>query len=85
VRERRRHDAGSPSARQLGAAIHSIRIDRELSLEELARRTEIHWAYLSCIERGVLAPSWKLLTVIAADLDVRVSELARRAEDLAGA
>jgi transcriptional regulator with XRE-family HTH domain len=80
---RRAHGAGSPTPRQLGAAIRSVRAERGLTLEQLAARTEIHWSYLSYIENGVLTPSWKTLTLIAAHLEVRVSELARRAEDLA--
>lgn len=80
---RRREGTASPTPRQLGAAIRSIRADRELTLEQLAAGTGIHSSYLSHIEGGVLTPSWNFLTLIAAELDVRVSELARRAEELA--
>lgn len=82
--EGRSPTARSATPQQLGAAIRSTRTDRELSVEGLARTAGIHWTYLSGIERGVRNPSWKVLTSIAANLDVRVSELARRAEDLTG-
>jgi transcriptional regulator with XRE-family HTH domain len=83
VRARRPRAAGPPTPAQLGRAIRQTRTDRELSVDRLASRAGIHWTYLSGIERGSRNPSWKVVTSIAANLDVRVSELARRAEELA--
>lgn len=65
---------------QLGAAIRRIRHERELSVEALASEAEIHWTYLSGIERGRRNPSWKVVGSIAASLGVEISELARLAE-----
>jgi transcriptional regulator with XRE-family HTH domain len=71
----------APTPERLGAAIRRLRTDRELTVEQLASTAGIHWTYLSGIERGVRNPSWKVLVGIAGSLDVRVSELVRKAED----
>jgi transcriptional regulator with XRE-family HTH domain len=69
-----------PTAERLGAAIRTLRTDRELTAEQLASTAGIHWTYLSGIERGIRNPSWRVLVGIAGGLGVRVSELIRMAE-----
>ncbi len=68
---------------QLGAAIRRLRTERELSVENLAAVAGIHWTYLSGIERERRNPSWKVLSAIAQALGVRVSQIARLAEEMA--
>jgi transcriptional regulator with XRE-family HTH domain len=79
---KRRRGPAAPTPEQLGAVIRSARVERELTVEKLATAAGIHWTYLSGIERGVRNPSWKVLTAIAGSLEVPISEIARRAEDL---
>lgn len=67
----------SPTPEQLGAAIRRLREKRELSIEGLAATAEIHWTYLSGIERGTRNPSWDSVTKIASALETTVGELER--------
>ncbi len=67
----------------LGAVIRGLRKGQELTIEALAGTARIHTTYLSGIERGLANPTWKIVGKIAEALGVEVSELARRAEELA--
>jgi transcriptional regulator with XRE-family HTH domain len=67
----------------LGSAIRGLRKAQKLTIETLAGTARIHTTYLSGIERGLANPTWKIVGKIAEALDVEVSELARRAEELA--
>jgi transcriptional regulator with XRE-family HTH domain len=66
---------------QIGSALRKLRIERELTLEELAKTSGLHWTYLSGIERGRRNPTLKVLAAVAAALDVKTSDLIRLAED----
>lgn len=68
----------------LGAAIRHLRERRGISQEALAELAAMHRTYLGGIERGERNPSYANLRKIAAALDVRASELVRRAEELEG-
>lgn len=67
----------------LGAVIRTLRKARKLSIEALAGTARIHTTYLSGIERGLANPTWRIIGKIADALGVEISELARRAEELA--
>lgn len=73
-----------PSSEALGAAVRRLRQDRGLKQRELSAASSVNTSYLSGIERGHRNPTWVSLGRICSALDVRVSELARLAEDLAG-
>lgn len=71
-----------PTPAHLGTAIREVRNERGLSIEALAQRAGISWRYLSMIERGERgSPGWIVVTSLAEGLGVRVSELARKAEE----
>lgn len=55
--------------------IKQIRMNRGVTLAELARRTEIDAAHLSRIESGRTAPTTRTLARIANGLGVSISEL----------
>lgn len=74
-------DGGGPGSDHLGRVLRGLRIERELTLEELARTSDLHWTYLSGIERGRRNPTLKVLAAVAAALDIKTSELIRLAED----
>ena len=63
----------------LGEFIRSQRTAAKLSLRDLAERTNVSNPYLSQIERGLHEPSVRVLTSIAAALNVSVDTLLRRA------
>lgn len=76
-----------PTPVQLGIAIRRAREAKgNLSIEALAAKADISWRYLSQIERGESQnnPSWTVLGRIAEGLDLKISELAKQAEDIAG-
>lgn len=85
IRRRRRNRRGVPPRtepqRALGRAIRELRIERDLSQEELALRADLHPTWLSHLEAG-RNPAWGTVRRIADALDVPVSELALRAERL---
>jgi len=63
-----------------GAAIRSLRAQRELTQEALAERSQMDRTYLSGIERGVRNPSLTNILRIATSLEVTPAELFVRAE-----
>lgn len=58
-----------------------IRQKKGVTFEELGGRTGLHPTSLSLIERGKRQPSFTNLVRIASALDVRLSRIAREAED----
>lgn len=66
----------------LGAAIKQRREELGLSQEELGHAAGIHPTWISHIESGRNNPAWGSVKRIAAALDLKVSELAARAEEL---
>ncbi len=74
-----------PTPAQLGAAIRRLRTAQNLSLEGLAAAADIHWTYLSGIERGLRNPTWKILGSLASSLGIQISDIALAAEELQAA
>jgi transcriptional regulator with XRE-family HTH domain len=70
-----------PNPEQMGRALRRVRVEKELTIEELAEVSDLHWTYVSGIERGRRNPTLKVLAAIAAALDLKTSELIRLAED----
>lgn len=68
----------------LGKAIKQLRKEQGLSQEELGHRAEIHPTWISHIESGRNNPAWGSVRRIAAALNLELSELAARAEELEG-
>jgi transcriptional regulator with XRE-family HTH domain len=66
----------------LGKAIRQFRTEKGLSQEELGHRSEIHPTWISHLESGRNNPAWGSVKRIAAALDIRLSDLAARAEEL---
>jgi transcriptional regulator with XRE-family HTH domain len=66
----------------LGRAIRQLRDERGLKQKELARAADMDVTAISHIERGRSNPAWGTVKRIATALDVPVSEVAARAEQL---
>lgn len=81
-RESANREVGLPTGEQIGRVVRHLRVERELTLEVLAKSSGLHWTYLSGIERGRRNPSLSVLAAIAASLKIDTSELVRRAESL---
>jgi transcriptional regulator with XRE-family HTH domain len=64
---------------QLGTAIRLLRELRDASIEGLADDAGIHGTYLSGIERGKHNPSWRVVSNLAAALEITVGDLERLA------
>lgn len=63
------------SAEQLGARLHELRRQRQLTLQELAERSGVSRAMLSKIERGEKMPTVVLALHIAQALGLTMSQL----------
>lgn len=61
----------------LGVAIRERRLALKLTQEELAEKADLHWTYISGIERGVRNVSIVNLFHIALALKVRVRDLVK--------
>jgi len=60
----------------MGPRIRELRIERGMTLDELARAANISASHLSRLERGQTAPSFKVAADIAHHIGVKPSELA---------
>src|SRR5688500_19009218 len=60
----------------MGPRIRELRIERGMTLDELAKRSNISASHLSRLERGQTAPSFKVAADIAREIGVKPSELA---------
>jgi transcriptional regulator with XRE-family HTH domain len=61
-----------------GARVRALRTSQGLSQEELAERSDLHWTYLSGIERGVRNPGLNTISKLAHGLRVDVEVLFRK-------
>jgi len=68
----------------LGQAIRELRGQRGLTQRQLADAADVNETWISHIEAGRTNPAWGTIVRIATALDVRVSDLAARAEEVAG-
>jgi transcriptional regulator with XRE-family HTH domain len=72
-------DAARKQLEELGRFIREQRERAELSMRELAKRSNISNPYLSQIERGLHEPSVRVLTSIAAALELSAEAMLRGA------
>ncbi len=61
--------------RQFGARLRSLRIQKGITQEVLAAKTDLTIESISNIERGIFGPRFSNLEKIAAVLDVEVKQL----------
>ena len=66
-------DDGRASDRRLGECIRAIRISRNMSLQELSRRTGLSNAMVSQLERGLTTPSVRSLRLMSQALQVPIA------------
>jgi transcriptional regulator with XRE-family HTH domain len=64
----------------VGVVVRWLREARDLTQQDVAKRARLHWTGVSLVERRGSTPRLETLVVIAAALDVRLSEIARAAE-----
>lgn len=60
--------------------LRKLRTEKGLTQEALADRAELHFTYISQVERGLKSPSLRSLAQIADALDISLSSLMRRLE-----
>lgn len=72
----------APSTSALGRAVAHRRRELGLSQNDFATKCGIHRAYIGGIEQGRRNPTWRVLAIVAEGLELRLSELAQRAEAL---
>ncbi|MET0740030.1 MAG: helix-turn-helix transcriptional regulator [Candidatus Nanopelagicales bacterium] len=76
-----RHDSGLSA---LGAYLREQRELAQLSIREMARLSKVSNAYLSQVERGLHAPSVRVLQAIADTLSIPTEELVGRGRRMRG-
>ncbi len=76
--------SGRRQLKALGELIRAQRQQAELTLRELAARTNVSNPYLSQIERGLHEPSVRVLKAIAAALNLSAESLLQQAGLLEG-
>jgi transcriptional regulator with XRE-family HTH domain len=69
----------SPTTIAFGRAVREARVERLFGQETFARHAGMDRSYYGAIERGEFNVSLETMVKLAAGLDVRVSELLRRA------
>lgn len=62
---------------QFAKSLKMLRIERQLTQEELAKMTDLSTSFISSLERGINAPSFESLESIAKALGVKVGDLFR--------
>ncbi len=62
-------------AKQLGAIIRHLRLERKMSQEEFAERCDLHRTYIGSIERGEKTITIETASKIAKALKVPLSQL----------
>ena len=67
-------------SKKFGRAVRSARESKGLSQEKLAELAEVDRTYVSMIERSKRQPTLEVAQRIADALNVRLSEIIRRAE-----
>ena len=72
----------SPEHAAYGLALRSFRNEVGLSQEQLAHEAELDRSYVSGIERGDRNPSLANILKLTDVLGIKVSELAREAEEI---
>jgi len=66
----------------LGEKLKKIRLEKEFSLESLAKKTSLTRSFLSQVEKSKASPSISSLIKIAAALEVNVGDLFREEKNL---
>lgn len=72
----------TPRIHDLGTAIRMRREECGLTRAQLAERAGIHVTYVSHLEAERRYPGWQVFCALSAALEIRLSLLIRRAEDL---
>jgi transcriptional regulator with XRE-family HTH domain len=65
----------------LGKAVRQLREERGMTQEAVALIAGVHPTWVSRIESGSLNPSWGMISRVAEALEVKVSDLAEKAEE----
>ncbi|MCH8876686.1 MAG: helix-turn-helix transcriptional regulator [Chloroflexi bacterium] len=79
-----RDNAAIAMEQDFGAILRKLRLERNLSQEELAAQSGFHRTYISLLERGLKSPSLTTITRLANALDVaphRIILLAERLQE----
>ena len=66
---------------KIGFVLYDLRIQKELSQEELANRSEVDRSYISEIERGLKTPSVAIVFRLCAALNIKPWEFIKMVEE----
>lgn len=68
----------SPTLEAFGAAVRELRGER--TLKDIAARADLHWTYISDVERGRKNPGFEAVVRLSRGLGVTPAELVQRFE-----
>lgn len=71
------HQQPGRPAFDIGPTIRSLRLEREMTLDQLAAAAGISASHLSRLERGQAEPSFTVASAIAESIGVSLSELVK--------
>lgn len=80
----RRSKPRSPEHAALGEAVRQLRLEAEMSQEELAEAAGTDLTQVGGVERGIRNPSYTTMLRLAGALGTSVGEMASRADRLRG-
>jgi transcriptional regulator with XRE-family HTH domain len=80
----RRSKPRSPAHASLGEAVRQLRLEAEMSQEQLAEAAGTDLTQVGGVERGVRNPSYTTLLRLAGALGTSVGEMTSRADRLRG-
>lgn len=72
----------NPSLPALGRALRAFRTEKSLTQEELGVRAGLHPTWISHIESGRVNPTLSNLALLSEGLEIELSRLIARAEEL---
>jgi len=61
--------------KDFSVVLRRLRIENNLTQEELAERTGLHRTYISQLERGLKSPSLRTIDAVSGVLQIEISEL----------
>ncbi len=75
-------DVALPPHHFLGLALRALRVEADVTQDDLHRRTGVAQSTIDACERGTRSPGYDTLARLAAGLDIRLSALVARAETI---
>src|SRR5262245_55501088 len=64
-----------PIVKRFGKRLHALRVQRDMSQEDLAAKADVHFTYISLLERGLRDPKLSSMVKMSRALGISLSDL----------